>query len=38
MNRYKRYTSKQYKNGYEKHQNKINTNNAPYLTIDDKQN
>ena len=30
MNRYKQYTSKQYKKGYEMHPNEINTRNAPH--------
>ncbi len=30
MNRYKRYTSKQYKKGYEIHPSEINTRNAPH--------
>ena len=30
MDRYKRYTSKQYKKGYEMHPNEINTRNAPH--------
>lgn len=30
MNRYKRYTEKKYKKGYEMHPNEINTINAPH--------
>ena len=30
MNRYKKYTLKQYKKGYEMHPNEINTRNAPH--------